>query len=382
MNVAVFAAHPTSRDKLRDVAHEPTIGIVIGCSGFAGDGAIQSELEAQSARRAVVDHGSHHFDHFVAGAFGNHFVHARRELGNDVPLAVLDAADQRGGTTDALVDKGRVGRGHFAYRHLARSETQGHRGMNVGIGDPEILHESLQTRTAGIHLAHEVGRGPVARLRESPNEGHHLAGSCAVGIARCPERSAYAVASLRIEHHRLGRVPIFEGHGIDKRLHRRADLSASDHTHIVLEMSIIETSYISFHVTIARIDRNQTGSEEGLVIANGIERCHDRIDIAMVGVDRHGSQGAKGIVNVFLRCARCLHRLISFTLAHGFVEDALHLFGGQTGVEGEVFIVLPLVKLGLKSKCNVTVDRFLGIFLHARVDCGVNFQAVGVDVVV
>ena len=209
-----------------------------------------------------------------------------------------------------------------------------------------------------------------------------MAGSCAVGIARCPERSTYAVASLRIEHHRLGRVPIFECHGIDKRFHRRADLSASDHPHIVLEMSIIEASDVSFHITIARIDRNQTGSEEGLVIANGIERCHDRIDIAMVGVDRHGSQGAKGIVNVFLSCARCLHRLISFTLAHGFVENALHLFGGQTGVEGEVFIVLPLVKLGLKSKCNVTVDRFLGIFLHARVDCGVNFQAVGVDVVV
>ena len=147
-------------------------------------------------------------------------------------------------------------------------------------------------------------------------------------------------------------------------------------------MSIIEASYISFHVTIARIDRNQTGSEEGLVIANGIERCHDRIDIAMVGVDRHGSQGAKGIVNFLLRCTCGLHCYIPFALTHGFIEDALHLFGGQTGVEREVFIILPLVKLGLKSKCNVTVDRFLGIFLHARVDRGVNFQAVGVDVVV
>ena len=93
VNVAVFAAHPTSRDKLRDVAHEPTIGIVIGCPGFTGDGAIQSELEAQSARCAVINHGSHHFDHFVAGAFGDHFVHPRSELSNDVPFAVLDAAD-------------------------------------------------------------------------------------------------------------------------------------------------------------------------------------------------------------------------------------------------------------------------------------------------
>ena len=218
--------------------------------------------------------------------------------------------------------------------------------MNVGIGDSEILHEPLQARTAGIHLAHEVGRGPVARLRESPNEGHHLAGSCTVGIARCPERSAYAVASLRIEHHRLGRVPVFEGHSIDKRFHCRTDLSASDHSHIILEMSIIETSDISFHITIARIDRNQTGSEEGLVIANGIERCHDRIDIAMVGVDRHGSQGAKGIVNVFLRCARCLHRLISFALAHGSVEDALHLFEDRLVLKGKFSLYFRLSNSG------------------------------------
>ena len=124
MNVAILTAHPAGRDQGGNIADKPTIGIVVGGTGFTGDGAIQSILEAQSTRCAVIDNGAHHIDHLVAASLRNHLVHARCELCNHISFAVFDTTDKGRGAADALIDEGGVGRGHFSHGDLAWAEAK------------------------------------------------------------------------------------------------------------------------------------------------------------------------------------------------------------------------------------------------------------------
>ena len=212
----------------------------------------------------MIDNGAHHIDHLVAASLRNHLVHARCELCNHISFAVFDTTDEGRGAADALIDEGGVGRGHFSHGDLAWAEAECHGGVNVGIGNTKVLHQALQSATAGVNLTHEVGRCPVARLRKSPNEGYHLPGSCAVGIARCPKRSAHAISTLCIQHERFGCVAVFKRHDVDKGFHCRTDLSSTGHGHIILEMGIIETAHIGFDKPVARIDRHEPGTQNAL----------------------------------------------------------------------------------------------------------------------
>ena len=244
------------------------------------------------------------------------------------------------------------------------------------------MHQALQSTTAGVNLTHEVGRGPVARLRKSPNEGYHLPGSCAVGIARCPKRSAHAISTLCIQHERFGCVAVFKCHDVDKGFHCRTDLSSTGHGHIILEMGIIETTHIGFDKPVARIDRHEPGTQKRFIIANRIEGRHHSVHIAVVSVDRHRCEGAERIVNFLFARAGGFHGLVAFALAHGTIEDALDLFRRETGVEREILAILPAIELGLELQSDVIEHSFLSILLHTRIDGGVNLQAVGINIVV
>jgi len=136
-------------------------------------------------------------------------------------------------------------------------------------------------------------------------------------------------------------------------------------------------------MAVERIHRHKAGAQEVFVVPDGVHRGHHRILLAMPGEDRHLFGRVESPSDFRFRSTVVLHNAVTVCLLHGLVEYLFHLFFGELiGVWGCFAVFLFGKETTLQVASQVFFHRFFGIFLHARVDGGVYFQSVGVNVVI
>ena len=147
-------------------------------------------------------------------------------------------------------------------------------------------------------------------------------------------------------------------------------------------MCIVETAHIGFHGSRLGIHAHEARTQETLVVAYGVERTHQGVDVAMIGKDGHLHLLSEGVVYLLGRIACRLHGAVALALGDGSVQDGAYLIGRQLVGEGSTGLGLVLtVEGGLQIACHMLVDCLLGIFLHTAVYRGEHSQAVGIDVI-
>ena len=73
-------------------------------------------------------------------------------------------------------------------------------------------------------------------------------------------------------------LAFLHGQGIEERFEGRAHLSARLRDMVVFEETVIQTTHISFHMTRVRLDGDEAGLQEPIVITDGIHWSHHRVD--------------------------------------------------------------------------------------------------------
>ena len=226
-----------------------------------------------------------------------------------------------------MVGKGCIGAHHLAHAHLARSETQAQRSVNIRVVDTIVMQQLDKLRW--VQLTHQIGTDPVVTLCQSPAQRNHLSVSRMVGIARRPRSASHHIGLLAVRCQIARRKPVLHRQTVEERLDGRTHLSSSQTCHIIHEVGIVQSTHVCLHGTRLRIHAHESAAQEGLVIADGIERTHQRIDVAMIGKHGHRNLLAEGIVNLFCRASRLLHLSVALALGNAAVQDSLDLLRGQ-----------------------------------------------------
>ena len=157
MDVAVVAANPTAVDELGCKAHKPTVGVVVGCSGFAAYFIADVEGIAESTTGSAVDNTLEHSNHFVGIVFRDDFVHEGLEFGDYVAVTVFNLGNEEWGTAYAVVDEGCITTSHFAHGCFAWTEAENGGGVffDIGVVEAEVVQDSNERRCA--EEGYEVG---------------------------------------------------------------------------------------------------------------------------------------------------------------------------------------------------------------------------------
>ncbi len=147
-------------------------------------------------------------------------------------------------------------------------------------------------------------------------------------------------------------------------------------------MGIVQSTHIRLHSTRLRIHAHKTAAQESLVIADRIERTHQRINVAMIGKHGHRNLLAEGIVNLFCRASRLLHLSVALTLGNAAVQDSLDLLRGQLVAVWRTWLAGNLLAeswLGLA--CHVLIYSLFGISLHTAVYGGKHLQTIAIYII-
>ena len=132
-----------------------------------------------------------------------------------------------------------------------------------------------------------------------------------------------------------------------------------------------------------RVDGDEGRAEEFLVVANGIKRSHDRVHAAVNRIDRHVDRRVETAFDFFFRSPFGTEESVAVALPHGFIKTPFDDFGFNGNVIGEVGVTSFFsLKERLEIASHLSQHRLLGVTLHSGVECGVNLQTVGVDVIV
>ncbi len=134
-----------------------------------------------------------------------------------------------------------------------------------------------------------------------------------------------------------------------------------------------------------RLHRHESGAEEVFCIEQRVDGRHERVDHAVVAEHLHILLCGERLLNLGLRCPGLLHLVVAVGLLHGLVDKGCELSRRQFLAVGGIGCTLHSFFLAeetwLECLSEMLGDSLFGIALHARVDCGVNLEAVGVDVV-
>ena len=176
----------------------------------------------------------------------------------------------------------------------------------------------------------------------------------------------------------------FHGQGVDERLHGGAHLPASLADVVILEIAVVGTAHIGFHMTGSRLDGHEGRPEEGLVVADGIVRSHHRVPVTGLLPGEHAHLGGLGetLVNLRLGMAGGLHHAGAVAPAASLLQGGFHHGGLRIGRERGVLPVFQFAEEGLLEVFSEMFGNgFLRITLHLVVDGGIDAKAVLVKVV-
>ena len=166
-------------------------------------------------------------------------------------------------------------------------------------------------------------------------------------------------------------------------------MSGTGRHHIVFKMLKVGTAHIGFNFAGARIHSHHTASQEGFHIHNGVARRHHAQDFAVGRVvvkHPHFHFFVERLHDFLVALSFRLHAMIAFRRPNGEVDYPL--FGGFrhfrriTGIGVGVSTATFVIKESLLRINHVLRDGFFRHTLHARIDGGVDFQAIAIDIIV
>ena len=377
MDVTIFTANPHTGDQLGREAHEPRIGIEVGRTRLAA----HVHIKVQAAGSASLDHSTEHINHAIGRLGTDGLIFLGEELGEHIAVVIANASHHHGHNTATVIGKSTVGRHHLVERNLASTQTQRQVGLQVARNAEVIVH----------HLDHFLGGIALQDARRNPVTGNGKR----IAQLRMPAQSvtttAWSPAAIvRLRVLKVGaawRLAILHGERVDKRFHRRPDLSSTGRHHIILEMLEVQTAHIGFHLAGARVHRHHATAQERLHVEHGIERRHEQFFLATV-VIKHAQIHllVEGRHNFLVAHALCLHGAVALSFAHRALDEVFlgprAQFSGVAGVRVLVATAALVAEESSLLGNHVVAHGFLGMFLHSRVDGRVDAQSVAVDIVV
>ena len=102
MDLSVLGSHPYACGNSRGISYEPTVGIVIGGSGLAGDFTLETVFSPQPCSRTVIYHTFHKIHHEVGSLLADGLLAAVGELAEHIAHIVLDPRHELRGDIHAL----------------------------------------------------------------------------------------------------------------------------------------------------------------------------------------------------------------------------------------------------------------------------------------
>ena len=103
----------------------------------------------------------------------------------------------------------------------------------------------------------------------------------------------------------------------------------------------------------------------------------------MIGEDGHVGRCMECLLNFILRDTLLTHHPVALTLTDRAIEDLLHLSLGQVvRIRCILLVTVLLIESRLEELHHMLVGGILGVFLHAGVDGGIDFQSIGIDAIV
>ena len=252
--------------------------------------------------------------------------------------------------------------------------------MDVGTVEavfPQQRDEGLRTE-----LAHEVGRNPVVRLRQSPLQRHVLAIAAAAGVAWSPRLPGHDVGLLHVGREVARREAVLHGERIEEGLDGGAYLAAAVDAHVVVEVDEVHAAHVCLHGSRLRRHAHEAATEERLVVFYRVERRHGGVNFAVVGEYAHLRRRVERLVYLVVRRSVFGHHPVSLALLHGPAQNVVELACGEVARIWSVGLApVFLVEGRLQELHHVLVYGLFGVALHARVDGGEYLQSVGIDVV-
>ena len=121
-------------------------------------------------------------------------------------------------------------------------------------------------------------------------------------------------------------------------------------------------------MTILGTDADKSRPEEGLVIPDGIQRCHQRIHLSVIREDRHPDRRPEGTVDLVIRRFILTEHTIALTLTNRTVEDLLNLCLCQIRrIRCIGFLLVFCIESGLEVFCHMLISSLLCILLHSGI---------------
>ena len=302
------------------------------------------------------------------------------ELAEHVAVAVLDPGDEERIGVFALGREGVVGGDHLIHGEVRRADAQGDDRVDPA-ADAHLVHHGHHRLRA--QLLHQPGGHGVGALGEAPAEVHH--GPAGVRVLRRPGLVAVHDQHLRhVEHLVAGGHAGFHCEGIEEGLDGGTHLPLALPDVVILEIPVVGAAHVGADVARTRLDGHEGRPEEGLVVADGVVRGHERIDIARLlpGEQAHGHFLREALRDLRVGIARGLHHPVAVAPAAGLVHGDVHHLLVRIVRERRMLAGADLLPEGLlQVLAQVLDDRLLGVALHLVVDGGIDAEAVLVQVI-
>ena len=127
-------------------------------------------------------------------------------------------------------------------------------------------------------------------------------------------------------------------------------------------------------------DGNQGAMQEPFVIPKRVPRRHDGVFFTSVPAENlHFDLGMKGFVDFFFRSAGGFHRAVTIRILHGLLHEFVYFAGRDVVRERCIPLVFHIIaEIGLQCAADPFGYGVFGMFLHPRVERGVNLEAVPV----
>ena len=278
-----------------------------------------------------------------------------------------------------MVSESGVSAHHFGHAYVTRPKAKAHRRIDIGIVDTIVVKQLHQL--VGIQAAHQICGYPVVTLCQTPLQRHHLPIPGAAAIARSPWLAGHHVRSLHVGGDVAGRIAIFHSQAIEKRLNGRTYLAATTHHHVIHEMLIVQSSHVGFHRTRLGIHAHHTAAQELLVITNAVHGRHQRIHVPMVSEYGHVHLRVESLVDFLIAATSLPHHAIALALGLAAIKNRSHLLCRQIAIGGVGLSPVFPLKLRLQVMGHMVIHGLFGKLLHAAINSGIHFQAVGIEII-
>ena len=378
----ILATTPSTGNQVGRYAHKPRVAVLVRRSGLAAHFARDIVGPAQTSCRTRTNHVLQHSEHRVGGLLADGVLGGRNERSQQVALTVLDTCHEDRLGVHASVGEGTECTCQLEQRRLRRAEAQCPLRVDVAV-DTHIVNE-ISYGSGLLRLLHNPSRVVVAAICQTPAQRVKFAVvRVAVGLLRRPRRTVVGLDRNGLVHHlRAGcKSQVVNGKGVDEWFDRRADLSLTLLSQIVLEIAEIGTSDVCFDVSRRGIHRHERGTQNLLVMQNRVARSHRSIAVALVGEDLHSARTLERGIDLLLGNARLVHLIVAIRVAHCVAQNALDVLFALVA-EQHTRILHLTIHSRLHVRGHMLQQSLLGIFLHRRVDRGIDLQTITIDVVV